>query len=46
MDIQFTPTDKQMADKLTKTLCLNKFVTFRDALEVEAALEHLTKAQH
>lgn len=45
VDIQFTPTDKQMADGLTKALCLDKFVAFRDALGVEAAPEHPTKAQ-
>ena len=45
VDIQFTPTDKQMADGLTKALCLDKFVAFRDALGVEAAPEHPAKAQ-
>ena len=45
VDMQFVPTDKQMADGLTKALCLDKFVAFRDALGVEAAPEHPLKAK-
>ena len=40
VDMQFVPTNKQMADDLTKALCLDKFVAFRDALGVESAPEH------
>lgn len=45
VDMRFVPTDKQMADGLTKALYLNKFVAFRDALEVEAAPEHPKKSR-
>lgn len=45
VDIQFVPTDKQMADGLTKALCLDKFVAFRDALGVESAPEHPLRAK-
>ena len=40
VDMRYVPTDKQMADGLTKALCLDKFVAFRDALGVEAAPTH------
>ena len=40
VDMQFVPTNKQMADDLTKALCLDKFVAFRDALGVKSAPEH------
>lgn len=44
VDIRYVPTDKQLADGLTKALCLDKFVAFRDALGVEAAPQHPLKA--
>lgn len=44
MNIRYVPTDKQLADDLTKALCLDKFVAFRDALGVEAAPQHPLKA--
>ena len=44
VDVQYVPIDKQMADGLTKALCLDKFVAFRDALGVEAAPHHPLKA--
>ena len=40
VNMQFVPTNKQMTDGLIKALCLDKFVTFRDALEVKSAPEH------
>ena len=38
--MQFVSTDKQMIDGLIKALCLDKFVVFRDALEVKSVSEH------
>jgi hypothetical protein len=35
VDVQFTPTEKQVADGLTKALPKPQFVAFRDALGLE-----------
>ena len=45
VDMQYVSTDKQMADGLTKALCLDKFVAFRAALGVEAAPEQSLKTK-
>ena len=38
--MQFVLTNKQIIDDLIKALCLDKFVIFRDALEVKLASEY------
>ena len=40
VNMQFVLTNKQIIDDLIKALCLDKFVTFRDALKVKSVLEH------
>ena len=45
VDMRFVPTNKQMANGLTKALCLDKFVIFRDTLGVEAAPKHSQKSK-
>ena len=41
VNMQFVLTNKQMIDDLIKALCLDKFVVFRDVLEMKLVLKHL-----
>ena len=39
VELKHIPSDQKIADGLTKALCRDKFVVFRDALGVEAPLD-------
>ena len=40
VNMQFVLTNKQIVDDFIKALCLDKFVVFRDVLEMKLVSEH------
>jgi hypothetical protein len=39
VDLQYVPTEDQVADGLTKALPKDKFIKFRDAIGLESAVD-------